>query len=263
MKTTLHIITLAVLLNILFACQINFWGNSQEHEGDLKVTVERYDRLQSRYLTNADFSALQNMNTNYPMETRALIENVLQLGTVDQPDINERFLKFYQDTTLQQIIHDIDIQYAKMDDIDKQFTYSFRRLQRMLPHIRIPLIYTQIGALGQSVIVGDSTVGISLDKYLGTDYPTYKRFYSLHQRETMKRENIVPDCLLFYILSLYPLQDFDNCPQEVRDAHMGRVMHAANIAMGNKHYTLPFVTQAEQYMKANPHTSWEAFLSYQ
>ena len=34
------------------------------------VKVERYDRLEYRYLTTADYSALQEMNTEYHMETR-------------------------------------------------------------------------------------------------------------------------------------------------------------------------------------------------
>lgn len=260
MKTSLHIFLLSLVLALLSSCQFSFWGTAAEEEEKIGVTVERYDRLQSRYLVNADFSALQNMNTTYPMETRALIENVLQLGTVDQADINERFLKFYQDSTLQAIIRDVDEQYASMDDINKQLTSAFHRLQRMLPHMSIPQVYAQIGALGQSIIVGDSIVGICLDKYLGCDYPAYRRFYTQHQRESMSRENIVPDCLLFYLVSLYPLDDFDNSPQEVRDAHIGRVMLAVNHALGKSFFKLKHVTDAERYLKRHPGVSWDTFL---
>lgn len=254
---------LSLVLTLLSACQFNFWGTAPEDEQTVDVKVERYDRLQSRYLSNADFSALQSMNTTYPMETRALIENVLQLGTVDQADINERFLKFYQDTTLQHIIRDVDEQYASMDDIDKQLTSSFRRLQHMLPHLSVPQVYAQIGALGQSIIVGDSIVGICLDKYLGSNYPAYLRFYTQHQRESMNRENIVPDCLLFYLVSLYPLHDFESASQEVRDAHIGRIMCAVNHAMGKPFFKLKHAKQAERLMKSQKGISWEMFLSHQ
>lgn len=260
LKKALHLFLSALCLTVLTACQVNFWNNVPEGEGELTVTIERYDRLQSRYLNNADFSALQSMNTSYPMETRALIENVLQLGTVDQPDINERFLKFYQDVTLQRVIRDVDLQYGNMDDLNNALTHSFRQLRKMLPHMHIPQIYAQIGAFGQSIIVGDSIVGICLDKYLGKDYPPYKRFYTLHQCEQMTREYIVPDCLLFYLISLYPLEDFDHCPQEVRDAHIGRIMHVVNKAIGKKFYTMPFVKAAADYQKSNPALSWDDFL---
>lgn len=263
MKITLQILVLILSLTMFSSCEVKFWDNSKESVGDLTVTVERYDRLQSRYLTNADFSALQSMNTAYPMETRALIENVLQLGTVDQHDINERFLKFYQDSTLLRIIDDIGEQYADMEDINGAFTKSFRRLQQMLPHMHIPLIYAQIGALNQSVVVGDSIVGICLDKYLGSNYSIYKKYYTDRQRESMSREYIVPDCLLFYIVSLYPLNGFEKATQEQRDEHIGRVMHAVNVAMDKKFYKLPHVAKAENYMKKHPHTPWDSFLCHQ
>lgn len=252
---------LLVLLTLLDACQIHLWDPNPEDQSDLQVTVERYDRLQSRYLTHGDLSALQTMNTDFPMETRALLENVLQLGTVDQADINDRFLKFYQDTTLQHIIRDVDMQYAHMDDINTLLTQSFLRLQGMFPHMHVPQVYTQIGALGQSIIVGDSIVGISLDKYLGSDYPIYARYYSEHQRESMNRDHIVPDCLLFYLISLYPLQNFERCPQDVRDTHIGRIMHCVNMAMDRRFYTMPHVVKAEHYKQRNPHLTWEGFLT--
>ena len=59
-----------------------------------------------RYLTTGDYSALQQMNTDYPTETRTLIEKVLQLGTIEDSEIHHRFLHYYQDTTLQRLITD-------------------------------------------------------------------------------------------------------------------------------------------------------------
>lgn len=62
------------------------------------IEIQRYDRLESRYLTTGDFSALQQMNIEYPMETRTLIEDVLRLGEVNDPGINS---KFYSSTKIQ------------------------------------------------------------------------------------------------------------------------------------------------------------------
>ena len=110
------------------------------------VKVERYDRLESRYLTTGDFSALQQMNTEYPIETRTLVENVLKIGAVYEPDINNRFLSFFQDTALQVLISDAEAQYADMEDVNAAFDAAFKRLQELLPDMPLPEIYTQIGA---------------------------------------------------------------------------------------------------------------------
>lgn len=244
---------------MLFACDLKLWPQADSGV-DVEVSVERYDRLQSRYLLNGDFSALQKMNTSYPIETRTLIENVLQLGAVNDPMINKRFLAFYQDTTLQQIIRDVESQYEDVSDINSQLTFSLNHLHQLLPNIQIPVIYTQIGALSQSIVIGDNTIGISLDKYLGKDYPIYERYYPKHQRESMTRQNIVPDCLLFYILSNYPLQNFETRSQKERDTHIGRVMYVANKAMGQDYFKRPEVTAVAEMMEKNPNTTCEQLL---
>ena len=49
------------------------------------VEVERYDRIQALYLTTGDRSALQQLNTRYPEQTRLLLEDVLNIGVVNDP----------------------------------------------------------------------------------------------------------------------------------------------------------------------------------
>ena len=232
------------------ACEFKFKPNEEGSAAPL--TVQRYDRLESRYLTTGDFSALQQMNTDYPIETRTLVEKILQLGTITDANISNRFLMFYQDSTLQSLIADAEAEYANMDDINAQLKGAFERLHVWLPEMQQPYFYAQIGALDQSIVVGEHSVGISLDKYMGTDYPLYKKFYSAQQRSTMSRQYIVPDCLTFYLLSLYPMKNFDTRPQLDRDLHMGKIMWAVNKAMGKEVFETKYVKTINAYVKRNP-----------
>lgn len=261
MKKSINIIFIVFVLALLAACQVKFWPDTDHDKGELDIKVERYDRLQSRYLTTGDFAAIQSMNTTYPIQTRTLIEDMLHLGTVDQHNINERFLKFYQDTTLQAIIAEAELQYANIDDINSDLSKSFARLKREIPEMNIPEFYTQIGALDQSIIIGDGIIGISLDKYLGENYQVYMRFYPENQRKTMNRANIVPDCLTFYLLSLFPLQNFETASQEVRDIHIGRIMYVANKALGQQFFKTQYVTEAQKVIKKNKKLTIKQLLS--
>ena len=201
-------------------------------------------------------AALQQMNTVYPMQTRTLIEDMLELGVVNDPEINSKFLNFYQDTTLQIVIADVQLQYADMDDINKQLDEAFNTLKTWIPDLHIPLIYSQIGALNQSIVVGDNLIGISLDKYLGSDYPIYLRYdYSPTQLQTMKRSYIVPDCICFYLLSLYPLKKYDTRQQMERDLHMGKVMWTVNQVMGEQLFKTEFTKKVDAHMKKHPNLS--------
>ncbi len=252
-----------ILLATLFicsACQLKLKPNYEEDQKML-VEVQRYDRLESRYLTTGDFSALQQMNTLYPMETRTLLEDVLRLGEVNEPEINSKFLNFYQDSLLQTILSDAETEYASMDDINRQLSAAFAKLEKLLPGFSVPTVYAQIGALDQSVVIGEKSIGISLDKYLGENYTIYKRFYSSQQRQSMKRENIVPDCIVFYLLSLYPMTDYDRRTQIEKDLHMAKIMWTANKVLGKRFFNTDYVNVVDRYMKRHKGISVTALLT--
>lgn len=232
----------------------------EDENAEQKIEVCRYDRLESQYLTTGDFSALQQMNTEYPMETRTLLEDILHIGEVNDPKINHKFLTFYQDSTLQTIISDAESQYANIDDINTSFNNVFDNLRKYVPSIPIPHIYAQIGALDQSIVIGDKTIGISLDKYLGEHYPLYKKYYSPSQLKTMSREYIVPDCLSFYLLSLYPMNDFESRSQLERDLHIGKIMWVCNVTLEYKFFKSRYVDIIDDYMNSNKSIDLESLL---
>ena len=232
-------------------------------DSDTDVVVERYDRIQSLYLTTNDFSALQDMNITYPEQTRTLIEDVLCIGKVNDPQINTKFFRFYQYSTLQVLIYEAEQQYANMEDINEEMTNAFKYLKKEIPIMEIPKVYAQIGSLDQSVIVGNGMIGICLDKYLGVDYDLYLRpdyGYSLEQRQMMQRQYIVPDCIGFYLLSLYPMPFDQPMSQDERDIHMGRIQWVVNKAMGRTVFSSRYVQVIDKYMKRHKEMNVEQLL---
>ena len=243
------VIVLSLVVVLFASCDFKLRPIDFLNAEENVVEIQRFDRLQSRYLTTGDFTALQQMETDYPMETRALIENVLRLGLMDDPNISKKFLSYFQDSTLQVLISDVQAEYANIDDLNQQINTSFNKLQKEVPTLVIPRFYTQIGALDESIIVGDEMLGISLDKYMGEGYSLYKKHYSLSQRQSMNRSNIVPDCLVFYLLSQYPLACYDSKSQAERDFHMGKMMWVVNRIMGYRFFKIKFIDDVEQYQR--------------
>lgn len=250
-----------VVLLACISCQWHF--NSSDKLSEEAVVVERYDRIESLYLMTGDFSALQQMNTGYPQQTRTLIEDVLKIGRVNDPEISAKFLNFYQDTTLQTLIASVQEEFANIDDINEDLVDCFRQLKEMLPGLPIPSIYTQIGSLDQSIIVGNGLLGISLDKYLGSNYPLYLREdygYTESQRNVMTRQYIVPDCIGFYLLSLYPMPHDRRLTQLDRDMHIGKVQWTVNQAMNRTVFNTVYVRTVAHYMKTHPKMTVEQLL---
>lgn len=250
-----------ILFLVMFACIGCQWHlrNSADETDNDRIVIERYDRLERHFLTSGDVAALQQMNTEYPVQTRTLIENMLRLGHVDDPDINTRFLTFFQDSTLQTLISDVEKQYSDVSDLEQQLTSTFHRLQELIPTLQNPRVYAQIGSLDQSIVVGEGMLGISLDKYLGSDHPVYLRYgYTEEQRRMMTREYIVPDCLGFYLLSLYPFID-----EERTQEHMAKIQYVVNKVLGHKLFTNERVKNVERYMSNHPNTAVSELLSSQ
>lgn len=252
---------LALIMMTCLGCQWH-WGSADDESAGC-IEVERYDRIESLYLTTGDFSALQQMNTGYPQQTRTLIEDVLRIGRVNEPEINVKFLNFYQDTTLQALIASAEQQYANMDDINRELSEAFCRLQDMVPGLELPVVYAQIGSLDQSIIVGNGLLGISLDKYLGKDYPLYLRpeyGYTEEQRRLMTRQYIVPDCIGFYLLSLYPMPAGRQLQQLEQDIHIGKVQWVVNKAMKRQVFNTLYTRSVNNYMKRHPDVTVEQLL---
>lgn len=249
---------LFISLIVCVGCQMKFQG--QDEEESSLVRIERYDRLEYRYLTTADYSALQEMNTEYPMETRTLLEDVLQIGDATDPDINSKFINFYQDTRLQSLINDAETHFANMDSLNSQFNKTFIKLKKLLPNLKIPRIYAQLTALDQSVVVGNQTIGISLDKYLGENYAGYTPYYPPEQRRMMSEEYIVPDCIVFYLLSQYPLKHSEARSQIERDMQLAKIQWVANQALSNNFFKGENIEKVGVYMKKNHKLSTEELL---
>lgn len=246
---------------LCLACEWRLQSNEDTSKECIHKVVIRFDQTESTYLLTGDFSALQRMSTEYPNQTRTLIENVLKLGAVDDPEINAKLLNFYQDTTLQKVIVEVGRQYSDMDDIDRLLHQGFRRLKKRIPSIIIPKIYAQIGALDQSVIVGRGMLGISLDKYLGSDCPIYFKYYGKAQRKAMNRSYIVPDCIGFYLLSLYPMSTDHKLSKNETDIHMAKIQWVVDKVLKKSIFSdLPLVKAVDGYMEANSSMSYDELL---
>lgn len=232
--------------------------SSTKSLGDIKV--KRFDRIEYQYITTGDFSALQQMSTNFPTETRTLVEDMLHLGMMNSEETNRRLITFFQDSTLQVLTRDTEEKFANMDKLNNDLTSAFHNLSKELPKMEMPTIYSQISALDQSIVIKEGSIGISLDKYLGKDYPLYKEFFPEDMREKMTPKMIVPDCVLFYLISHYPLKDFEKATQEERDMHIGKMFWITNKVVGFKAYTDSPLKKFEASLKKNKELSIEEML---
>ena len=263
MKKYLFPVVMALFVSLVLAgCSFGD-GTPISSLEDSSMPIRRYDLLQVRYLTTGDYSALQKMRTTYIVETRALVESLLKIGVLGESGMNERILEYYEDSTLSAAIEDVNKTFANMDKENEQLRICLNRMQRLLPEVELPDVYTQIGDFEQSIVVCGHRVGISLEKYLGTDYPVYKRFFDEQQRKQMTREYMIPECMSIYLLSQFPFgDDFQNTSQAKRDFHLQCVWYVVNKLLGEDFFGSSEISKVDAFMQKHKDMSLSELLNY-
>ena len=86
--------------------------------------------------------------------------------------------------------------YPDVKKIEGELQEAFRHYLYYFPERNVPAVFTCITGFNNSIITGDSVLGIGLDRYLGADckyYPGLEIYKYMAAR--MTPENIVPDCM--------------------------------------------------------------------
>lgn len=193
-------ILFCLIMLLIAACGVGLWSLFVVEDSVVEeVRIERFDRVLDEYVSLGSGTALHRMNTEYPQQTKLLIEDVLAMGEVSDPDVERKLRYVFLDSTVQILLDEVHRQYGDVSDLERDFKRVFEELRKKDPSFRTPHIYTQISCLNQSIVVSDSLIGISLDKYLGRDFPLYQEFYSSEQRQQMGRDAIVTDAISAYL----------------------------------------------------------------
>ena len=88
-----------------------------------------------------------------------------------------------------------------------------------------------VSGFNQNVLVGDSLLSLSIDKYMGKDYPLYQDFFYDSQKLKMQRGLVVPDYLAGWLMSEYPFAGKENVLLD-RMIYEGKIKYLLSQALG-------------------------------
>lgn len=79
----------------------------------------------------------------------------------------------------------------------------------------------------------------------------------------MTRDMVLPDALCFYLISVFPLKQFESRPQEERDLHIAKIQWIVNQSLERNAFDSEGVRKVGKYMKNHPKTTYEELLKTQ
>lgn len=125
-----------------------------------------------------------------------LFSYVINTGDINDPSFGDFLVRFCTDKQNNDVYSLTMQKFPDVTEIGEGLQGAFRHYRYYFPDKQIPAIYTCITGFNNSIITGDSTLGIGLDRYLGADCEFYKRLEIYkYLVARMTKENIVPDCV--------------------------------------------------------------------
>jgi hypothetical protein len=157
-----------------------------------------------------------------------LFSYVINTGEISDSSFGDFLAGFCTDKLNNEVYASVIKIYPDISVIEKDLQEAFRHYLYYFPKRKVPGVYTCITGFNNSIITGDSALGIGLDRYLGVDCDYYRRLEIYkYEVERMTPENIVPDCIYGWGTSEWDFSDLkypaDNVLSEM--IHEGKLKY--------------------------------------
>jgi hypothetical protein len=132
---------------------------------------------------------------------------MIKIGGVEQDNFVEQLTAFTSDTLIRSLEANVK---EKIDTVElrRDLTEAFKHYKYYFPQKPVPVIYTCISGLNQSVVTADSILGVSLDKYLGVKSRYYQELgLPAYKRKNMHPQKIVPDMIAAWGMTEWPIEE--------------------------------------------------------
>jgi hypothetical protein len=125
-----------------------------------------------------------------------LFSYVINTGDIDDPSFGDFLTGFCTDRQNNEVYGAVMNIYPGLSTVEKDLEDAFRHYRYYFPGKAVPQVFSCISGFNNSIITGDSVLGIGLDRYLGADCEYYPRLeiYS-YLAARMTPLYIVPDCM--------------------------------------------------------------------
>lgn len=231
-----------------------------EPSGPLQLSMLRLD--QDLFALDPDpdsiKAALPALRKKYGDFFEVYNQYVLQIGNSYDPLYPELLVTFLTDRSVFELKKATDSVFANFDPVQKNLEYGWRRFVSYFPAHRPPVLVTVISGLNQSFMATDTMLGISLDKFLGSESDLYRAaMLPLYMRRGMLPARIGPDCIRAWLTSEFPVSDssaklLDYMIQE------GKIMYVVRQIYPDIADTLlwGFSRMQQEWCRKNEHQMW-------
>ena len=256
-----HIYIILIVAFALISCK------REKRHADLTgiefdIKIERFDSAFWTLDTMRVEEEFARLKAEHPDITPIYTENVVRFGHPDSAITHDTYKLFRANKEVGELYEDALKIYTDMSDIEKDLTTAFRRAKYFLPQFTTPRVYCHVSGLNQSLIVGEEFISLSIDNYLGSDYPLYKKIgiYN-YQRPNMRREKVATDYITAWISSEFSSSIADNLLSDM--IRHGKILYIVSVLMPEieEHIIMGYSEEQWEWVKKNEENMWNALIA--
>lgn len=201
MRKNLHYLFLLSSLIFLGSCH---WSNKNSKKIDVsgieyQLNLQRFDKDFFTADTTQLYASLNEVRKQDSLFFDFYTMNIMRFGFISDSisptmlDLNHFFTNPYvlglKDT--------VDARFGTCEDLEQELELALKHFKYYFPEKEVPQFKTMISEFGYNVVALDSAyVAISLDMYLGKNYPYYGSFdFPYYVIERFEPEFIVPNAM--------------------------------------------------------------------
>jgi hypothetical protein len=196
-----------------------------------------------------------------------LFSFVINAGDINDPGFSDLLVSFVTDRLNYEVYGAVMQQFPDVSEIEENMENAFRHYLWYFPEKIIPEVITCITGFNSSIIAGDSVLGISLDRYLGSDceyYPRLEIYRYIAAR--MNSYNIVPDCIYGWGTSewIFDSMSYQTDNVLARILHEGKLRYFEKCMLPEVNDTVLFGFTADQmkFCRNNELQMWQYLIEH-
>ncbi len=190
----------------LFACKSEK-RDINISDSNIKTTIQRFDIDFWNQDTKNFKKSMETLHNKYPKLLSIYTEQGLAIGEWNSKECQEILTDyFFPDSTIQMLYNDCLEQYENIDDLNKELSKAFQRANTLFPEKNIPIVafHVSAGVNPNPLLYKDSLLSLSIDNYLGEDYPLYQNTVYNYLCYNMRRAKVVPDIITIWLAYNFP-----------------------------------------------------------
>jgi len=191
-----------LLLALFFTCSCkksHYKVNTSSIKVDIKI--KRLEKDLFSLDPGQVIPAVPGLKQKYG-EFLQLFSFVINTGDINEPSFGDFLLRFCSDKQNSDVYALTMEKFPEVTFIESGLEDAFKHYLYYFPGKVVPEVNTCITGFNNSIITGDSLLGIGLDRYLGVDCEYYPRLnIARYLTARMTPENIVPDCIYGWAVS--------------------------------------------------------------